>query len=55
MVKRAEFAQQLLLFMLEDLRQLLSDDNFTNLQHVEGLGTLPKYFAEQVRAGGYAT
>lgn len=52
MVKKAEFAQQRLLFVVEALRQLLSDDNFTNLLRAEGLDTLPKYIAERVWAGG---
>lgn len=55
MVKKAEFAQQRLLFVIEALRQLLSDDNFTNLLRAEGLDTLPKYLAERVWSGGHAT
>lgn len=54
MVKKAEFAQQRLLFVVEALRQLLSDDNFSNLLRAEGLETLPKYIAERVWAGGSA-
>ena len=54
MVKKAEFAQQRLLFVVEALRQLLSNDNFTNLLRAEGLDTLPKYVAERVWAGGHA-
>ena len=53
MVKKAEFAQQRLLFVVEALRQLLADDNFTNLLRAEGLDTLPKYLAERVCAGGH--
>ncbi|HOY21664.1 MAG TPA: plasmid partitioning protein RepB C-terminal domain-containing protein [Cellvibrio sp.] len=53
MVKKAEFAQQRLLFVVEALRQLLADDNFTNLLRAEGLDTLPKYLAERVWAGGH--
>ena len=55
MVKKAEFAQQRLLFVIEALRQLLSDDNFTNLLRAEGLDTLPKYVAERVWAGAHTT
>ena len=54
MVKKAEFAQQCLLFVVEALRQLLADENFTNLLRAEGLDTLPKYLAERVEAGGHA-
>ncbi|WP_223511353.1 plasmid partitioning protein RepB C-terminal domain-containing protein [Pseudomonas sp. GL-B-19] len=55
MVKKAEFAQQRLLFVIEALRQLLSDDNFTNLLRAEGLDTLPKYLAERVWIGAHTT
>lgn len=55
MVKKAEFTQQRLLFVVEALRQLLSNENFTNLLRAEGLDTLPKYLAERVWAGGHAT
>jgi ParB family chromosome partitioning protein len=51
MVKKAEFVQQRLLFVVEALRQLLSNDNFTNLLRAEGLETLPKYIAERVWSG----
>lgn len=54
MVKKAEFAQQRLLFVVEALRQLLSDENFTNLLRAEGLDTLPKNLAERIWAGGHA-
>lgn len=52
-VKKAEFVQQRLLFVVEALRQLLADENFTNLLRAEGLDTLPKYLAERVWAGGH--
>lgn len=52
MVKKAEFGQQRLMFVVGALRQLLADENFTNLLRAEGLNTLPKYLAERVRAGG---
>jgi ParB family chromosome partitioning protein len=52
MVKKAEFCQQRLLFVVGALRQLLADENFTNLLRAEGLGTLPKYLAERVSAAG---
>jgi ParB family chromosome partitioning protein len=54
MVRKAEFAQQRLLFVVEALRQLLADENFTTLLRAEGLATLPKYLADRVWAGGYA-
>jgi ParB family chromosome partitioning protein len=54
MVKKAEFAQQRLLFVTGALRQLLVDENFTTLLRAEGLDTLPKYLAERVWPMGYA-
>lgn len=52
MVKKAEFSQQRLLFVVGAFRQLLADENFTNLLRAEGLNTLPKYLADRVAAGG---
>jgi ParB family chromosome partitioning protein len=52
MVKKAEFSQQRLLFVVGALRQLLADENFTNLLRAEGLSTLPKYLADRIAAGG---
>jgi ParB family chromosome partitioning protein len=54
MVKKAEFAQQRLLFVAEGMRQLMADENFTNLLRAEGLDTLPKYIAERVWNGANA-
>ncbi len=54
MVKKAEFAQQRLLFVTGALRQLLTDENFTTLLRAEGLDTLPKYLAERVWPVGRA-
>lgn len=52
MVKKAEFAQQRLLFVIGALRELFADENFTTLLRAEGLDTLPKYLAERVWSGG---
>jgi len=54
MVKKAEFAQQRLLFVTGALRQLLVDENFTTLLRAEGLDTLPKYLSERVWPMGNA-
>lgn len=54
MVKKAEFTQQRLLFVIEALRQLLADEHFSKLLRAEGLDTLPKQLAERVWAGGHA-
>jgi ParB family chromosome partitioning protein len=52
MVRKAEFTQQRLMFVVGALRQLLADENFVNLLRAEGLASLPKYLAERVWAGG---
>ncbi|ATE59000.1 plasmid partitioning protein RepB C-terminal domain-containing protein [Thauera sinica] len=54
MIRKAEFTQQRLLFVIEALRQLLADEHFSNLLRAEGLDTLPKQLAERVWAGGHA-
>ena len=53
-IKKAEFTQQRLLFVIEALRQLLADEHFSNLLRAEGLDTLPKQLAERVWGGGHA-
>lgn len=52
MVRKAEFTQQRLLFVVGALRQLFADENFVNLLRAESLATLPKYLAERVWPGG---
>lgn len=52
MVRKAEFAQQRLMFVVGAPRQIFADENFVNLLRAEGLATLPKYLAERVWAGG---
>ena len=37
------------------VRQLLADENFTNLLRAEGLDTLPQYLADRVWARGCGT
>ena len=54
MVKKAEFAQQRLLFVVTGLRELFADENFTTLLRAEGLDSLPKNLAERVWTGGRA-
>lgn len=51
-VKKAEFTQQRLLFVVSALRQLFADENFVNLLRAEGLDTLPEYLANRVWSGG---
>ena len=52
MVRKAEFTQQRLLFVVGALRQLFANENFVNLLRAEGLATLPKYLAGRVWPGG---
>ncbi|WP_150576430.1 ParB/RepB/Spo0J family partition protein [Pandoraea aquatica] len=52
LVRKAEFTQQRLLFLVGALRELFSDENFVNLLRAEGLATLPKYLAERVWPSG---
>jgi ParB family chromosome partitioning protein len=52
MVRKAEFTQQRLLFVVGALRQLFADENFVNLLRAEALATLPKYLAERVWSSG---
>jgi ParB family chromosome partitioning protein len=52
MVRKAEFSQQRLLFVVGALRQLLADENFTTLLRAESLNTLPKYLADRIGAAG---
>lgn len=54
MVRKAEFTQQRLMFVVGALRDLFSDENFVNLLRAEGLDTLPKYLAERVWTGRLA-
>lgn len=51
-VKKAEFTQQRLLFIVSALRQLFADENFVNLLRAEGLDTLPEYLAQRVWSPG---
>lgn len=48
MVRKAEFAQQRLMFVVGALRGLFGDENFINLLRAEQLDTLPKYLGERV-------
>ena len=54
-IRKAEFAQQRLMFFVGALRQLLEDEHFTTLLRAEGLDSLPKYLAERVWSGGQST
>lgn len=47
-VRKAEFAQQRLLFVVGALRQLFDDEHFLTLLRAEGLDSVPRYLAERV-------
>lgn len=48
MVKKAELAQQQLLFVVSAVRQLMTDAHFLTLLRAEGLDTMPRQLAERV-------
>ena len=48
MVKKAEYAQHRLLFIVGALRELYADENFGNLLRAEGLHSLPTYLADRI-------
>jgi ParB family chromosome partitioning protein len=52
MVRKADFAQQRLLFIAEALHQLLADEHFFNLLRAERLDTMPAYLADRVWSKG---
>lgn len=54
LVRKAEFTQQRLLFVITALRELFADETFTTMLRAEGLETLPKYLSERVNAVGVA-
>ncbi|MDR3415261.1 MAG: plasmid partitioning protein RepB C-terminal domain-containing protein [Nevskia sp.] len=53
LVKKAEFAQQRLLFIVGAFRELLADEHFVTLLRAERLDTLPKYLSERIAAMGH--
>ncbi len=48
MIKRAEVAQNRLLFVVEAIRTLLADENFVTLLRAEGLKTMPRTLADLI-------
>ena len=49
-VKKADFAQQRLLFVVSALKQLMADEHFVTLLRAEGLDSMPKQLSERVTA-----
>lgn len=48
MVRKAELAQQRLLFVVSAMKQLIADAHFLTLLRAEGLDTMPRQLAERV-------
>lgn len=53
LVKKSDFAQTRLLFLVEALKDLLADDSFINLLRAEGLATMPRALATRVSGGDH--
>lgn len=53
LVKKSDFAQTRLLFLVEALKDLLADDSFINLLRAEGLATMPRALAARVSGGDH--
>jgi ParB family chromosome partitioning protein len=51
LIKKADFTQSRLLFVVEALRVLKSDRDFVNLLHAEGLHTMPRALEERMAGG----
>ncbi|SAK98992.1 stage 0 sporulation protein J [Caballeronia temeraria] len=54
LVRKADFTQQRLLFIVGALRQLFAEENFVNLLRAEAISSLPKYLADRVWPGSAA-
>jgi ParB family chromosome partitioning protein len=54
MVKKAEFTQHKLLFVISAFKQLIADDHFLTLLRAEGLDSMPKQLAERVGLARHA-
>ena len=52
LIKKAEITQNRLLFIVEAIRELISDENFITLLRAENLATMPKPLAELVSQEG---
>ncbi len=50
MIKKAEVAQNRLLFVVEAMRQLLADENYVTLLRAEDLATIPRPLADLIAA-----
>lgn len=53
LVKKSDFTQTRLLFIVEALKDLLADDGFVKLLRAEGLATMPRALAARVSGGDH--
>jgi ParB family chromosome partitioning protein len=53
LVKKSDFTQTRLLFVVEALKDLLADDGFINLLRAEGLATMPRALKARVSGGDH--
>ncbi|MCJ9719902.1 ParB N-terminal domain-containing protein [Agrobacterium sp. SHOUNA12C] len=51
LVKKSDFTQTRLLFIVEALKDLLADESFLNLLRAEGLATMPRALAARISGG----
>ncbi|QKC89355.1 chromosome partitioning protein ParB [Mesorhizobium sp. NZP2234] len=51
LVKKSDFTQTRLLFIVEALKDLIADEGFLNLLRAEGLGTMPRALATRISGG----
>lgn len=51
LVKKSDFTQTRLLFIVEALKDILTDESFLNLLRAEGLATMPRALATRVSGG----
>ncbi|WGM48929.1 hypothetical protein KOAAANKH_03843 [Brevundimonas sp. NIBR10] len=50
-VRKTDYAEDRFLFVVEALRKLFGDENFTNVLKAEGLDTMPRFLSDQVVSG----
>jgi ParB family chromosome partitioning protein len=53
-IKKSDYTQQRLLFVIGALRSLLSNENFVTLLRAEKLDTVPSFIADRVWPNGHA-
>ena len=50
LIKKAKICEAKLVFVANALKQLVADENFTNLLRAEDLETMPDYLATRLKA-----